>query len=420
MTASADTIAAIATPPGRGAVAIVRLSGPDAFPIASRLVGRNLPATGRVAFARFAYGGRTLDEGVVLAFASPRSYTGEDVVEFQTHGGAVAPRRVLDALLECGARTARRGEFTERAFLNGKIDFEVAEGVIDLIDAKTSRAADDALACLAGEKKRAALGLYRAAVDISVEAEYAMDVDEGALPAGFAQSLSRKAADLAGAMERLLKTERSSRILRDGATIVLAGPPNSGKSSLMNALLGENRAIVSDAPGTTRDSIESWIEMDGFPVRLVDTAGVRDTDCAIEAEGVKRALAAAAAADIVLDLSPDAPARASEKVLAVHAKCDISRGDGLNVSSLTREGLDALRSEIVRRLETLSPASSRESGLADVLARAVPVLKGADAGDLVLFGNAVRTVATLLGEATGAVYSDDMLERLFSRFCVGK
>ena len=420
MTASADTIAAIATPPGRGAVAIVRLSGPDAFPIASRLVGRNLPATGRVAFARFAYGGRTLDEGVVLAFASPRSYTGEDVVEFQTHGGAVAPRRVLDALLECGARTARRGEFTERAFLNGKIDFEVAEGVIDLIDAKTSRAADDALACLAGEKKRAALGLYRAAVDISVEAEYAMDVDEGALPAGFAQSLSRKAADLAGAMERLLKTERSSRILRDGATIVLAGPPNSGKSSLMNALLGENRAIVSDAPGTTRDSIESWIEMDGFPVRLVDTAGVRDTDCAIEAEGVKRALAAAAAADIVLDLSPDAPARASEKVLAVHAKCDISRGDGLNVSSLTREGLDALRSESVRRLETLSPASSRESGLADVLARAVPVLKGADAGDLVLFGNAVRTVATLLGEETGAVYSDDMLERLFSRFCVGK
>ena len=420
MTASADTIAAIATPPGRGAVAIVRLSGPDAFPIASRLVGRNLPAPGRVAFARFAYGGRTLDEGVVLAFASPRSYTGEDVVEFQTHGGAVAPRRVLDALLECGARTARRGEFTERAFLNGKIDFEAAEGVIDLIDAKTSRAADDALACLAGEKKRAALGLYRAAVDISVEAEYAMDVDEGALPAGFAQSLSRKAADLAGAMERLLKAERSSRILRDGATIVLAGPPNSGKSSLMNALLGENRAIVSDAPGTTRDSIESWIEMDGFPVRLVDTAGVRDTDCAIEAEGVKRALAAAAAADIVLDLSPDAPARASEKVLAVHAKCDISRGGGLNVSSLTREGLDALRSEIVRRLESLSPASARESGLADVLARAVPVLKGADAVDLVLFGNAVRTVATLLGEATGAVYSDDMLERLFSRFCVGK
>ncbi len=420
MTASADTIAAIATPPGRGAVAIVRLSGPDAFPIASRLVGRNLPAPGRVAFARFAYGGRTLDEGVVLAFASPRSYTGEDVVEFQTHGGAVAPRRVLDALLECGARTARRGEFTERAFLNGKIDFEAAEGVIDLIDAKTSRAADDALACLAGEKKRAALGLYRAAVDVSVEAEYAMDVDEGALPAGFAQSLSRKAADLAGAMERLLKAERSSRILRDGATIVLAGPPNSGKSSLMNALLGENRAIVSDAPGTTRDSIESWIEMDGFPVRLVDTAGVRDTDCAIEAEGVKRALAAAAAADIVLDLSPDAPARASEKVLAVHAKCDISRGDGLNVSSLTREGLDALRSEIVRRLESLSPASARESCLADVLARAVPVLKGADAGDLVLFGNAVRTVATLLGEATGAVYSDDMLERLFSRFCVGK
>lgn len=417
---STDTIAAVATAPGRGGVAIVRVSGPDAFAVARALTGAD-PAPGRIAFRRLAAGdGSPIDRAVVLAFRSPASYTGEDVVEFQCHGGSVTPRRVLDACFAAGARLARRGEFTERAFLNGRIDLSAAESVIELVDARTDRAADDALARQGGERTRAYRALYDAALTLSTSLEHALDVDESELPDGFAAAHEASARALLAGIDRALASARAGRLLRDGARVVLAGAPNAGKSSLMNALLGVRRAIVSDTPGTTRDAIEEGLDIDGWPVRLVDTAGLRETADRIEAEGVRRAEELIGSADVVLALDCDVPG-----AVRLHAKCDLGRGEGLNVSALTGEGLDALRSALAARFAALAEGlsdgsatpSERERSL---LADARAPLAAAASGDPVLLANAVRSAADALARLVGAVYSDDLLDALFSRFCVGK
>jgi tRNA modification GTPase len=415
-----DTIAAIATAPGRGGVAIVRVSGPDAFAVARTLTGAG-PTPGRIAFRRLsARDGALIDRAVVLAFRAPASYTGEDVVEFQCHGGSVTPRRVLDACFAAGARLARRGEFTQRAFLNGRIDLSAAESVIELVDARTDRAADDALARQDGARARAYRALYDTAMGVSTALEHALDVDEGDLPEDFAAVQAAAARALLADVDRALAAARAGRLLRDGACVVLAGAPNAGKSSLMNALLGARRAIVSDTPGTTRDTIEEGLSVDGWPVRLVDTAGLRATVDAIEAEGVRRAEELIASADIVLALDCDVPG-----AIRLHAKCDLARGEGLNVSSLTGEGLDDLRAALAARLAALAqdacdgsatPSERERSLLADVRA----ALAGAGTGDLVLLANAVRQAADALAQLVGAVYSDDLMDTLFSRFCVGK
>ena len=351
------TIAATSTPPGRGGVAVVRVSGPDAFDVASALAGRRVDSScaGRFFHTVLRHGGRILDDGLVLVFKGPASYTGEDVVEFQVHGGAAAPRRVLDACLACGARLARRGEFTERAFLNGRMDLSAAEAVIDLIDAKTDRAAEDAVARLGGAEGRVDVGLYELALDISSRLEHALDFSEDELPPGYVEEIGRGIGQLEDGVSNALKRLHEGRILRDGALVVLAGPPNAGKSSLLNALLGERRAIVSDVAGTTRDSIEEWLDVEGWPVRLVDTAGLRSTADAIEAEGVSRAEVLVARADIVVALDIDVPG-----ALRVHSKCDLSRGEGLNVSAKTGEGLDALKSAIAARLAARAEDADEE------------------------------------------------------------
>ena len=418
------TIAAVATAPGRGGVAVVRVSGPEAFAIASALTGRRVDAAraGRFFHATLRHGGKTLDDGLVLVFKSPASYTGEDVVEFQTHGGVVAPRRVLAACLACGARLARRGEFTQRAFLNGRLDISAAEAVIDLVDAKTDRAADDAVARLGGAAARADAGLYAAALDISSRLEHALDFSEDELPSGYVEEVT---ADIASLVARIASEQtrlREGKILREGALVVLAGPPNAGKSSLLNALLGEKRAIVSEVAGTTRDSIEEWLDIAGWPVRLVDTAGLRRATDAVEAEGVERAEEMVARADLVVALDLDVPG-----ALRIHSKCDLARGDGLNVSAVTGEGLDALKGAIAARLaaraasgdEPQAEASARRGELLGVaqaaLARAAEALP-----DLVLAANGARAAAESLGRLAGKVYADDLLDALFSRFCVGK
>ncbi len=438
---SGDTIAAVATAPGRGGVAVVRVSGPDAFCVAERLSGRK-PRAGRVSFDRYRIDGRLLDEGVTLAFMAPRSYTGEDVVEFQCHGGSVAPRRVLEACLASGARLARRGEFTERAFLNGRLSYEEAESVLDLVDAKTDRGADAALHGLTGGRRREMRGVYEALVDLSSTAEHALDVSEEDLPEGFCASLAATAGSIAARLDEAIRRAKEGKILREGALVVIAGPPNAGKSSLMNALLGEKRAIVSETPGTTRDSIEEWLDIDGWPVRLVDTAGLRETDDAIEEEGVERARELMARADVVVRLfpcmedgsletkAPEPPslqASSGPSVIDVLSKCDLGARDegGLRVSSKTGEGLDALRGAIAAALERRAAApGGEESGLggdAAALAECRALLApNEDMTDLVLLANRVRAAAERLGEAVGAVYSADMLDALFSRFCVGK
>ena len=440
-----DTIAALATAPGRGGVAVVRVSGPAAFRIASALTGRAVDAahTGRFFHAAFRAPGGTgpLDDGLVLVFATPRSYTGEDVVELQGHGGSLAPRRVLEACLAAGARLARRGEFTERAFLNGRLDLGAAEAVLDLIDARTERAADDAAARLGGAASRALEALYAAALDVSSRLEHALDFSEEELPPDFADTLRAALGGLRAAVERKLSTAREGRILREGARVVLAGAPNAGKSSLLNALLGTRRAIVSEAAGTTRDAIEEWVEIGGWPVRLIDTAGLRAASDAVEAEGVARATALIDAADLVLRLVPCADAVDGQSVagggteLRVWSKCDqvpdgsAPRG-GVRVSAVTGEGLPELRTAIAARLAERAAKSAEETG-ADVTTRQKECLLAAQAAlaraddalagtDWVVAANELRGAAEALGRMLGKVYSDDLLDALFSRFCVGK
>lgn len=440
------TIAAIATAQGRSGVAVVRVSGPDAWAIARALTGKTGGARAPSITHEILYSPTAahteIDDAVVLRFRAPNSYTGEDVVEFQCHGGYVTPRRVLEACFAAGARLAERGEFTRRAFLNGKLGYEQAEAVLNLIDAKTERAADDALAGLSGGRHRIYRELYDLSLAASADIEHALDIDESELPIKFYTELDSKIAKLVQRLDDAIRKLREGRILRNGATVVLSGPPNVGKSSLMNSLLGENRAIVSDIPGTTRDSIEEWLDIDGWPVRLVDTAGLRLTDDVIEAEGVARAEKLAAAADIVLELSENPLVEASSpKAIAVVTKCDRTEAEpcksvaprAVRTSAKTGEGLDDLRSAIVKRLAELADNASVDS-LHDASPDASKVCEDAllaarqivcqlhlsPDSDLVLVANSLRTAAQRLATLSGAIYSGDLLENLFSRFCVGK
>ena len=450
---SSDTIAAIATAPGKAGVAVVRVSGPDAFAIAEKLTHRPV-SPGRIYYRRI-YGKLSLpshststshfnssliDDALVLSFENPHSYTGEDVVEFQCHGGSVTPRRVLEACFAAGARLARRGEFTERAFLNGKMDLSEAESVIDLIEAKTEAAADDALAHLGGERKRWYRELYDQAVALSSELEHSLDIDEADLTEEFSERLHSSYLILHSSLQKAVEQEKRSALLKDGALVVLAGPPNAGKSSLLNALLGESRAIVSDVPGTTRDSIEAWIDLGGIPVRLVDTAGLRGTSDAIESEGVRRAEELIAKADIVLMLGDVKATRFQDKTVFIHSKCDLDCGaagvralptqtPALRVSAKTGEGLDELRKLLIARLADLEPRqncrgldllTSAYNELVSLHNSSLFTLTSSLSPDPVLVANAVRSVSEKLGKLVGATYSEDLLDALFSRFCVGK
>lgn len=409
-----DTIAALATAPGLSGVAVVRVSGPDAFSVMQAIAQRPAVA-GRFVFTKLkSKTGEVIDEALVLAFKSPHSYTGEDVVEFQCHGGSVTPRRVLDAVFEAGARLARRGEFTQRAFLNGRLDYEKAAAVLDLIESKTSAAADDALERLGGKRHAEYKALYEEALALSTTLEHSLDVDESDIDDEFIHSCDSALKKLSQRLEKTIINLKRGRVMQEGTLVVLAGPPNAGKSSLMNALLGEDRAIVSPVAGTTRDTIEQWLDIGGYPVRLVDTAGLREASDEIEAEGVVRAKNLIERADLVLAINTDI-----EGALKIHSKCDLSRGEGLNVSSLTKEGLEELKAAIAKRLGEIEPKA--DVSVLDKLMAAKNALDGAfSAIDSVVIANSVRMCAESLADVIGARYSSDMLDRLFSRFCVGK
>lgn len=441
-----DTIAALATPPGRSALAVVRLSGPRAFEVARRVVPAFTATPPRTAhLAQFvAADGAPIDRGLYTAFPHPHSYTGEDLVELSCHGGLVVPVRLLAALLAAGARQALPGEFTRRAVVNGRMDLLQAEAVGDLVDATATAQARAALHQLDGGLSRRLAELRSALLDAEALLGYAIDFpeeDDGPLPEG---ALRERLTALEAQIARLLATAPAGERLREGALVVLAGPPNVGKSSLFNALLGSDRAIVTAAPGTTRDAIEASTAFDGFPVRLVDTAGLRESEDEAERIGVGFSRRYVEAADVVIDCveagtgHPAMTFTPAGTVVRVLTKADRG-GEGdqgaaagtLRTSALTGEGLDTLKTAVVRAsfgeaaaLTDLEPALTRERHRVALeraraaLAAAAPHLH--ERGDAVLVAHHLRDAARALEGLIGVVDVEEVLGRVFAGFCIGK
>jgi len=439
-----DPIAALATPPGRSAIAVVRLSGTGALAVAGRVVDglrADRPRVAILATFRDA-AGDIIDRGLVTVFPGPGSYTGEDLVELSCHGGLLAPARLLAALHAAGARPAWPGEFTRRAVLNGKLDLVQAEAVGDLIDAVAPAQARAALRQLDGGLSRRLAELRRVLVETEGLLAYDIDFpgeDDGPVsPARIAAQLD----EVAGRVERLLATAPAAERLRAGALLVLAGRPNAGKSSLFNALLGTERALVTEIPGTTRDAVEAHTDFLGWPVRLIDTAGLWEAPGKIDRLGVEVSRRYLASADLVLLCvetgrrpGADELAIAAERpTLVVRTKVDLdgsTAAEGVGVSVVTGEGLDTLRRAVAERvfaerivLADLEPALTRARHRT-ALERARGALAGAleqfrGSGDAVLVAHHVREATTALDELVGAVDVEDILDRVFASFCVGK
>lgn len=440
-----DTIAAIATAAGAAGIGVVRLSGPQACAIAEDVCGKRLrPRHAHYAKFRDEHGD-VIDDGIALWFGAPASYTGEDVVELQAHGSPALLRALLDRCCALGARIARPGEFSERAFLNGKLDLAQAEAVADLIAAGDARAARAARRSLDGVFSRRVDALADALLGLRVHVEATIDfADEPLDTLGGAQlraGLAQAAADLDAL---LIEAERGQK-LRDGLHAVIVGPPNAGKSSLLNALAGSERAIVSDIAGTTRDLLRETVRVDGVELTLVDTAGLRAGGDAIEREGMRRAeteLGRADLAIVVLDARAIAAGRAAvadaiadvPQRLWVWNKVDLLAAppvladDAVGVSARTGAGLDVLHARLRalagRDAEGVEGAFSARARQVEALRRARQELAAArhhlDTDRLELAAEALRAGHDALGEITGRVAPDDLLGHIFSRFCIGK
>ncbi|KQZ59331.1 MULTISPECIES: tRNA uridine-5-carboxymethylaminomethyl(34) synthesis GTPase MnmE [unclassified Lysobacter] len=443
-----DTIAAIATAPGAGGVGIVRLSGPRARAIGESLAARRLQPR-RAHHVRFVDGdGAVIDDGIALYFAAPASYTGEDVVELQAHGSPAVLQALAERCGALGARRARPGEFSERAFLEGRLDLAQAEAVADLIAAADERAARAARRALDGEFSRRVDALADDLLAVRVHVEAAIDFADEPLDTLGGAALRQRFEALSVALDSLLAAAERGRRLRDGLHAVIVGPPNAGKSSLLNALAGSDRAIVTDIAGTTRDLLHETIRSDGVELTLVDTAGLREGGDAIEREGMRRArdeLARADLAIVVLDArDPESGRLAVADAIAgvparlwLYNKADlleegtgvVDADDRIQVSARTGRGLDALHA----RLRTLAQGDGADAaeGAFTARARHVEALLRAQAelADarvqierevLDLAAESLRQAHDALGEITGRVRADDLLGHIFSSFCIGK
>lgn len=447
---SEDTIAAIATPTGRGALATVRVSGPAAVTIVRQIARAWVPVERHPAYVQLhePLSAQPIDRGIITWFRAPRSYTGEDVVELSVHGGHLTPALVLAALLRQGARAALPGEFTRRAVVAGKLDLLQAEAVGDLIDAGSRAMHQVALRQLDGVLSREVLALRDAI--LALEALLAYDIDFPEEDEGPVQrDRVTVAADLVlSSLDRLLATSDTGEVVREGAVVVIAGPPNAGKSSLFNALVGANRAIVTDVPGTTRDAIESVVEIGRWPVRLVDTAGLRETNDMVERLGIEVGerylssaevvLAVAETAESLADVSAVVESRTRGAIVPVRTKSDLERGecrrdDGVvHVSVLANTGLDELARVIDRTLDQRHGDWDADVPLL-VRARHRDAIRHAreelgafrtvwrdDALPAPVAAVHLRTAVGVLEEMLGVVDVEDVLDRVFRTFCVGK
>jgi tRNA modification GTPase len=460
MTGRPDTIAAIATPPGRGGVAIVRVSGPTAYEIIRAIFprrGEHQQLTPRRVYVGRLLdrpGGTPLDEVLVFAMRGPHSYTGEDVIEIQCHGGTVVSQRVLESVCVAGARIAQAGEFTKRAFLNGRLDLAQAEAIADLIGAQSEAGRRLAWSQLQGSLSIHVTGLREAVLEARASCEATLDFPEDDIPEPTIADLGARVTRVRSALQVLVDGFERARVRYEGARIALVGRPNVGKSSLLNALAGRERALVTPIAGTTRDVVEATVAVDGVPVVLMDTAGLRETTDVIEALGVERTEAAIAdAVGIVAVFDRSAALSAEDRLVAeivartqaivVLSKADlaprISRDDVaalvgplpmLEVSAVTAMGLTALTENLGSLMFGTQPSDEEEVAIfrvrhRDAARRAILDLDRAacalaEGTPIELVADDLAAAAAELGSITGEVSSEDVLDRVFADFCIGK
>lgn len=447
-----ETIAAIATPPGEGGIAVIRISGHEALSITQKIFSgsvRNYKTHtahfGKILDAE----GKLVDEGLILVMHGPKSYTGEDTVEIQCHGGSLVTRRVLETVLRAGARAAQPGEFTFKAFMNGKLDLAQAEAVQELIHARNEFALSAAEQHLQGALSKQISAFQKELVDIAAILEAWVDFPEEGLEFASLEEVIAILEQTRDKMQKLANSFHDGKIIHEGLSLCLAGPPNVGKSSLMNALLGKERAIVTDIPGTTRDILEEEMRLGGLHFRLVDTAGIRETDEIIEQEGIRRTRRAMKAADLillVLDLSrpltetdhallSSAP---SEKTVLVWNKCDLPHVElpklplehTVKISAKTGEGLDQLR-DAIHHVIWLKGPPSKEELLITNLRHQQALLGAIDSCNQLIRGlqenvspeflsSDMRKILSELGTILGTNITEDILSAIFSKFCIGK
>lgn len=446
MLPKSDIIAAVATAPGKGGIGVVRISGRDLVDIAASIIGK-LPAPRRIVYTSFLDGeGATIDQGLALFFPAPHSYTGEDVLELQGHGGSAVLQLILQRCLELGARLALPGEFTQRAFLNDKLDLAQAESVADLIDATTSQAARSAMRSLLGDFSRVIHQLVAQLIELRMLVEAMLDFPEEELNVPDLSRRDTKLASIRTELNKTLTLAQQGSLLREGAHVVLIGRPNVGKSSLLNCLSGEDVALVSEVPGTTRDVIRQSIQISGVPLHIIDTAGLREAHDTVELMGIARTRSTIQKADVILlmmdakqgmsgddtrivDELPTATPR-----LYIYNKIDLTKEsarieprDGKEViylSAKTGAGIDLLRNKLLALIGWHQEAGvfmARERHVRALLLAqqhlAKASLEGARAE---LFAEELRLAQEALNNITGEFSSDDLLGEIFSRFCIGK
>ena len=444
----ADTIAAIATAPGRGGIGVVRVSGASLSELAAALCGR-VPTPRKAMFARFLDAdGVTLDEGIALYFPAPASFTGEDVLELQGHGGPVVMQMLLERCLELGARLAEPGEFTRRAFLNGKLDLAQAESVADLIEASTAAAARSALRSLSGRFSEEIHRIVDALIDLRMLVEATLDFPEEEIEFLEQARALPRLDTIRQQLQDVLNRACQGALLRSGLNVVLVGEPNVGKSSLLNQLTGEDRAIVTEVAGTTRDALRETVQIEGIPLHIIDTAGLRETEDAVERIGIERTWREIERADVILrlvDARVGASASATEAIdarlpqaverIIIANKIDLVGLEAgrveengvvrLQVSAKKGAGMELVRAELLRVAgwqahgEDLILARERHLQALRAALAHIGTAAGQSAA-LELFAEELRLAQDVLGEITGEFSADDLLGVIFSRFCIGK
>ena len=449
---NADIIAAIATPPGRGGIGVVRVSGGSLGSLALKITG-SLPLPRQATLSNFLdEAGRVIDQGILLYFPAPYSYTGEDVLELQGHGGPAVMKLLLSSCLSAGARLAQPGEFTLRAFLNNKLDLAQAESVADIIDASTGEAARCAMRSLQGDFSNAVHGLVEALITLRMLVEASIDFPEEEIEFVGQGDIQGKLDVIQAQVEKVLMSASQGSLLREGIRVVMVGQPNVGKSSLLNRLTGEETAIVTEIPGTTRDAIRETIEIEGVPVHVVDTAGLRDTEDAVEKIGIARARDAVGIANLILLIMDNRRGITAEDreilselppmlpIIHVYNKIDLGRtaplteepaaSSAVYVSAKTGAGIERLRKKLLemggwephssgegmfmarqRHLDALTVARGHLKNAAALTGRAI---------ELDLLAEELRLAQSSLSSITGQFNADDLLGEIFSRFCIGK